>query len=207
MEGISENDNEAAASRCCVKEVSQLHVNGGSDDGGTVAWDWYGLFFFFQAEDGIRDKLVTGVQTCALPILRPERLDVTHVREARETRQRVDAHPLRRLLLPPRIADLLDLGLMRRRGAADELMTPEARLQRRQSGLTGDRCRVVAVHARDLILAGMDVVAKEDRLTRTLERSGVVDDGRLVTLGSRLRLQGGRHCKWRGENQPDHNRS
>src|SRR2546425_13366817 len=25
-------------------------------------------FFFFQAEDGIRDKLVTGVQTCALPI-------------------------------------------------------------------------------------------------------------------------------------------
>src|SRR5438105_6788886 len=27
------------------------------------------LFFFFQAEDGIRDPLVTGVQTCALPIL------------------------------------------------------------------------------------------------------------------------------------------
>src|SRR2546425_8775052 len=26
------------------------------------------LYFFFQAEDGIRDKLVTGVQTCALPI-------------------------------------------------------------------------------------------------------------------------------------------
>src|SRR3989441_11501528 len=26
------------------------------------------FIFFFQAEDGIRDKLVTGVQTCALPI-------------------------------------------------------------------------------------------------------------------------------------------
>src|SRR5205823_11779541 len=26
------------------------------------------IFFFFQAEDGIRHKLVTGVQTCALPI-------------------------------------------------------------------------------------------------------------------------------------------
>src|SRR5262249_59936554 len=26
------------------------------------------LFFFFQAEDGIRDWSVTGVQTCALPI-------------------------------------------------------------------------------------------------------------------------------------------
>src|SRR2546430_16119141 len=27
-------------------------------------------FFFFQAEDGIRDLTVTGVQTCALPIWR-----------------------------------------------------------------------------------------------------------------------------------------
>src|SRR5207237_1577180 len=27
------------------------------------------FFFFFQAEDGIRDSSVTGVQTCALPIL------------------------------------------------------------------------------------------------------------------------------------------
>src|SRR2546430_4708040 len=29
----------------------------------------YVFFFFFQAEDGIRDLTVTGVQTCALPIL------------------------------------------------------------------------------------------------------------------------------------------
>src|SRR5699024_12100081 len=28
------------------------------------------VFFFFQAEDGIRDRNVTGVQTCALPILK-----------------------------------------------------------------------------------------------------------------------------------------
>src|SRR5689334_16821347 len=32
-------------------------------------WIYYFLFFFFQAEDGIRDGTVTGVQTCALPIL------------------------------------------------------------------------------------------------------------------------------------------
>src|SRR2546430_3755108 len=34
------------------------------------AWSLYALylFFFFQAEDGIRDLTVTGVQTCALPI-------------------------------------------------------------------------------------------------------------------------------------------
>src|SRR6266487_5883890 len=30
------------------------------------------VFFFFQAEDGIRVGRVTGVQTCALPICRPE---------------------------------------------------------------------------------------------------------------------------------------
>src|SRR5690348_18014731 len=29
------------------------------------------ITFFFQAEDGIRDGRVTGVQTCALPILLP----------------------------------------------------------------------------------------------------------------------------------------
>src|SRR2546421_4277689 len=28
----------------------------------------FDFFFFFQAEDGIRDLIVTGVQTCALPI-------------------------------------------------------------------------------------------------------------------------------------------
>src|SRR5206468_7183013 len=33
-------------------------------------WSWRRTrwFFFFQAEDGIRDLIVTGVQTCALPI-------------------------------------------------------------------------------------------------------------------------------------------
>src|SRR2546430_4091853 len=39
-----------------------------------AAWyreNWWccDFFFFFQAEDGIRDLTVTGVQTCALPIL------------------------------------------------------------------------------------------------------------------------------------------
>src|SRR2546430_2679826 len=33
--------------------------------------DTYVMFFFFQAEDGIRDLTVTGVQTCALPIFQP----------------------------------------------------------------------------------------------------------------------------------------
>src|SRR5438874_4953687 len=40
------------------------------------------FFFFFQAEDGIRDLYVTGVQTCALPILsyRPHRRERASVR-------------------------------------------------------------------------------------------------------------------------------
>src|SRR2546429_2914648 len=33
-----------------------------------VMWVLRGCCFFFQAEDGIRDVAVTGVQTCALPI-------------------------------------------------------------------------------------------------------------------------------------------
>src|SRR2546430_5190461 len=43
--------------------------------GTTMAGSWWSVptsnvFFFFQAEDGIRDLTVTGVQTCALPIWR-----------------------------------------------------------------------------------------------------------------------------------------
>src|SRR3989449_2823491 len=43
--------------------------------------------FFFQAEDGIRDVAVTGVQTCALPILG----ELDHVEHAEEQRE-ADGH-------------------------------------------------------------------------------------------------------------------
>src|SRR2546421_966910 len=43
-----------AVYRCCLSIITWLDV----------------VFFFFQAEDGIRDLIVTGVQTCALPISR-----------------------------------------------------------------------------------------------------------------------------------------
>src|SRR5437588_11637769 len=33
-----------------------------------MCMSYFNLLFFFQAEDGIRDHCVTGVQTCALPI-------------------------------------------------------------------------------------------------------------------------------------------
>src|SRR5215470_16665767 len=47
-----------AAGRVAVRSFSSAHVRL------RVAR----FFFFFQAEDGIRDATVTGVQTCALPI-------------------------------------------------------------------------------------------------------------------------------------------
>src|SRR2546430_8967787 len=40
------------------------------------------VFFFFQAEDGIRDLTVTGVQTCALPISSKARRVVQQLFEA-----------------------------------------------------------------------------------------------------------------------------
>src|SRR5947208_5064955 len=80
------------------------------------------FFFFFQAEDGIRDDLVTGVQTCALPISELgservervlQRLAVGHAEEAhlravrrqshhfgRFSRERVDVDSVRGLAFP-----------------------------------------------------------------------------------------------------------
>src|SRR2546426_8411870 len=43
----------------------------------------YSLVFFFQAEDGIRDYKVTGVQTCALPICSAREQDLPALAQAR----------------------------------------------------------------------------------------------------------------------------
>ena len=48
--------------RVVNKRGGSVHIRWGVWGGGC------GVFFFFQAEDGIRARLVTGVQTCALPI-------------------------------------------------------------------------------------------------------------------------------------------
>src|SRR5256885_5005001 len=47
-----------------LEEILSFRMQGVEFDNG----DMYVDFFFFQAEDGIRDYKVTGVQTCALPI-------------------------------------------------------------------------------------------------------------------------------------------
>src|SRR5256885_4187965 len=61
----------------------------------SVVWDSVDVtyvnsfFFFFQAEDGIRDYKVTGVQTCALPISRAQH---AFVEELSETIIPADSH-------------------------------------------------------------------------------------------------------------------
>src|SRR5258707_6390972 len=70
------------------------------------------LVFFFQAEDGIRDIGVTGVQTCALPISRRGQVAVHGTEEPRapeapddddvQLRQRHALLPARRRLAPSR---------------------------------------------------------------------------------------------------------
>src|SRR5207247_7764454 len=101
---------------------------------------------FFQAEDGIRDPLVTGVQTCALPIYahrdlatllqcdqrRPEPDAADEVLRAVD---RVDdpAHLVRSVP-----AELLAEGAVRREGASEDL---DDRLLGFAVG-PGDRCGV-----------------------------------------------------------------
>src|SRR5207248_4732268 len=57
------------------------------------------FFFFFQAEDGIRDRTVTGVQTCALPIS-PRRFG--HARRIPERRGAGERIPSRWSRIRPR---------------------------------------------------------------------------------------------------------
>src|SRR2546430_3510625 len=60
-----------------------------------------GLVFFFQAEDGIRDLTVTGVQTCALPIFPSQYRDATPPANPIFSDDR-DAAPPPAALPPPR---------------------------------------------------------------------------------------------------------
>src|SRR5256886_10245031 len=64
------------------------------------------LFFFFQAEDGIRDLTVTGVQTCALPIFVGATRRVLVVHEATSavatSRARPPLAPIELAQHPPR---------------------------------------------------------------------------------------------------------
>src|SRR5256885_11388729 len=57
------------------------------------------VVFFFQAEDGIRDYKVTGVQTCALPISAVDMVDEGLISQE-EAVARIDPDQLDQLLHP-----------------------------------------------------------------------------------------------------------
>src|SRR5690606_39970432 len=77
------------------------------------------LFFFFQAEDGIRDFHVTGVQTCALPIS----LAVAGGLIAREFYQ--EREPVR-AQAPVAVPSSTSLAPSEQPGPAEVKLTPDA---------------------------------------------------------------------------------
>src|SRR5260370_25806177 len=75
----------------------------------TIVPDLADYFFFFQAEDGIRDSSVTGVQTCALPISARSSCSAIEPDEDLRTRH-VDGNALRRRRLFRRRAWKLEIA-------------------------------------------------------------------------------------------------
>src|SRR2546428_13794289 len=85
--------------------------------------------FFFQAEDGIRDLIVTGVQTCALPI--------SAAGGAAAARRRAPSRQRRGRARPARRARTGDARLLHLRAR------PDCRERRRLGGVTTGGARLV----------------------------------------------------------------
>src|SRR5256885_12280250 len=80
--------------------------------GGAELYQMLCVFFFFQAEDGIRDYKVTGVQTCALPIC-VAHLDLGRAFDVRgEVARLAQLELLTRVRLGIEAADFLDLDVL-----------------------------------------------------------------------------------------------
>src|SRR2546430_8953405 len=88
------------------------------------------LFFFFQAEDGIRDLTVTGVQTCALPIW---------CRPAPRAPDDTAGSLYYRALCPLGVRAVLDAVALIREGKAPRVPQDESR--RSEERRVGKECR------------------------------------------------------------------
>src|SRR2546426_11227243 len=151
-----------------------------------VARCWF--FFFFQAEDGIRDYKVTGVQTCAFPIwvrvarrydagLRRVAPRIRPTRAARQERQRRIGRYVRVALAPPSEAQ----PQVRERRATHELLltdVPGPGQPREERPLVP--CRelgraVIAQHARheELVLEPVVGPGKERDKAALFRRRGI----------------------------------
>src|SRR5256885_1265346 len=120
-------------------------------------WRW--LFFFFQAEDGIRDYKVTGVQTCALPICMTHRpAELSGGEQQRCAVARALVH---------------DPGLV----LADE---PSGNLDHANS----DRLHDVFFRLAREYETAVVVVTHNRQLAGRADRIMMLEDGRLVAVGS-----------------------
>src|SRR5207248_427973 len=165
------------------------------------------IFFFFQAEDGIRDRTVTGVQTCALPIYIVDELGGDDVREQRrgckalgEERERgrrdlhslpaartavlgpdVPQHPHLRGLVIELLGDLLTDALERRAVLRTDLLVIGEIVNHLDPG----QVRREGLAAALLALVGRDQDPLGGRLRGVRERLGLVEEAALI--GRRLR--------------------
>jgi len=101
-------------------------------------------------------------------------LDVAAMREVHVPRQRVNARPLQMrfggiALVGPELAQLFDFRLAPAVAPRDDHVAAHAGLEARDTRFTRYAHAVVAVLALDLVLAGVDVVTKEDGLAGTVE--------------------------------------
>src|SRR5256885_9600644 len=96
--------------------VAPIHIRCvASGRGAASPGEWRTPYFFFQAEDGIRDYKVTGVQTCALPIsegafLHHAALAYRHVgiqEHGQRLRPRLPLAAALRVVVPVEVADLV----------------------------------------------------------------------------------------------------
>src|SRR6267143_2639993 len=118
-----------------------------------------GVFFFFQAEDGIRDGTVTGVQTCALPI-------------SRQRHKKLYARPWR-VLVPAQPLHLLETnGNDARHGHA---------------GCAGARCRMhpPPAHRHSAAGAGLD---ERSAMAGSVAQIGGASDSAIVRHGCAAQL-------------------
>src|SRR5687767_9378058 len=157
------------------------------------------LFFFFQAEDGIRDKLVTGVQTCALPILERrkkcdqvlELVDLGYKRDALVTSlsrgmtqrlglARVLLHEPQVLLLDEPASGLDPRARIEMRGLIKELrnMGKTILLSSHILPELADICNKIGIIERGKLLFDGDVQAAIQKVRQRTRMTVAVGDGR-----------------------------
>src|SRR3990172_11551645 len=148
-------------------------------------WFW----FFFQAEDGIRDVAVTGVQTCALPIsLSPSKFvtqasgTITAPVRARKTFSMTP-------VAPPAVRSAVETKAAKRPSPLSEgsillstaspplLVTEMRRVEGVQPGSPPRQVSCTKMSAAALVSPGTKLVAKEKKATK---RPSALREGRVV---------------------------